>query len=136
LKLWSTGKVSESQKRILILQILGESWEVLQLRNGADHISKFFNKTGCNITADGTNDSLILPEGLTEYTVDGDAEPPAKWNQVGGFVTEGVKSQQRKFKQQHASNIQENKQELAHEDARQIISEYDAEDEDDIHSGI
>ena len=79
MKLWSTGKVSESQKRILILQILGESWEVLQLRNGADHISK-----------------------------------------------------QQKSKQQHALHIQENKKELAHEDARQVTSEYDAEDEDDI----
>ena len=70
-KQWFGNETSYTAKerRILITQWAGEAWKTL---NGEryDKIRKScWAATGCLITADGSNDNLIQPEGLKDHSV-------------------------------------------------------------------
>ena len=59
-------------RRILITHWAAEAWNKLTSSEYEDFLWKAWRKTGCLITADGSEDELIKPERLPNYTV-----PPA-----------------------------------------------------------
>ena len=63
---WEDGKISSSEKRILITKWVGEAWEVI-FKSGKYNPDKFFEHTGCLLTLDGSEDHLIKIQGLPYY---------------------------------------------------------------------
>ena len=64
------NKFTASERRILITHWAGEAWDTLVSSRKYEHvIRKCWEKTGCLMTADGSEDHLIKPEGLLDYTV-------------------------------------------------------------------
>ena len=64
------GKVDGKKKRkILITHWVGEAYSKLMRGDYSKSRWRSFEKTGCLIMADGSEDSKIEPEGLTGYTV-------------------------------------------------------------------
>ena len=62
-------KLSVGDRRILITQWVGEAYEKIK-SSDYDHFRwRCFQKTGCLITADGSEDNEIMPEGLKDYEV-------------------------------------------------------------------
>ena len=57
------------QWRILITYWVGDAWEILQGDKYKDSRYRCFERTGCLITADCSNDDKINPEGLPGYVV-------------------------------------------------------------------
>ena len=71
-------KFTSSERRILITHWAGKAWEKLtspKLTSPkyASFIRKCWQKTGCLMTADDSDDKLIQPEGLLNYSV----QPPS-----------------------------------------------------------
>ena len=58
-----------SERSILITHWGGEAYERLLSEDYNQTRYRCFEKTGCLITADGSNDSKIKPEGLHDYVV-------------------------------------------------------------------
>jgi transposase-like protein len=67
LELWESAKISASQRRVLMTRWLGEAWDVFNSPQYDHTRRRYFEKTGCLMTADGTDDRLITPEGTTGY---------------------------------------------------------------------
>ena len=66
LDLWENGKLSESDKRILITKFVGAAWEKLcSNKNFNPYV--YFQKTGCLLNVDGSEDDLVNVEGLPYY---------------------------------------------------------------------
>ena len=65
----SEKKLTTSERRILMTHWVGEAYERLQSEEYNQTRYRCFEKTGCLITADGSNDSKIKPEGLHDYIV-------------------------------------------------------------------
>eukprot|EP00112_Aurelia_sp_Birch-Aquarium-sp1_P017284 Seg3990.4 transcript_id=Seg3990.4/GoldUCD/mRNA.D3Y31 product="hypothetical protein" protein_id=Seg3990.4/GoldUCD/D3Y31 len=62
-------KLDTKQRRILITHWVGDAWELLQGNEYKESRYRCFEKTGCLITADGSDDDKINPEGLLGYVV-------------------------------------------------------------------
>ena len=62
-------KLDTRQRRILITHWVGDAWELLQSDEYDRSRYRCFEKTGCLITADGSGDDKINPEGLPGYVV-------------------------------------------------------------------
>ena len=62
-------KLTASKRRILISHFVGEAYEQMQHPNYHGFLWNCFERTGCLITADGSGDSKIKPEGLPDYEV-------------------------------------------------------------------
>ena len=66
--LYVEGKMSASQRRVLISKWVGQAWtEVCSKR---DMICRAFEKCGITVPIDGSNDDRINIKGLTDYQVD------------------------------------------------------------------
>ena len=65
----SDEKLTASKRRILITHWVGEAHERLQHPNYFGFLKNCFERTGCLMTSDGSEDHKIRPEGLTEYRV-------------------------------------------------------------------
>ena len=65
LEMWH-DKISAKNRRILMTQWTGHAWR--ELVSKPDFIRKLFEKTGCLITAGGSQDEKIRPQGLDAYT--------------------------------------------------------------------
>ena len=61
--------LSASDRRILISHWVGEAHKRLQEANYDKFRRNCFEKTGCLMTADGSDDSLVKPEGLPGYKI-------------------------------------------------------------------
>ena len=58
-----------SERRILLTHWIGdEYWKLLDTKWDS-YRYRLFEKTGCLVTADGSDDNLIQPEGLKDYKV-------------------------------------------------------------------
>ena len=57
------------ERRILITQWAGEAWNVLNSSKYDKQRKKCCSMTGCLLTADGSEDNLVKPEGLDDYVV-------------------------------------------------------------------
>ena len=66
LQKWEDGKITASEKRILITKWVGEAWEII-FKSGKYDPDKFFEHTGCLLTLDGSEDHLIKIQGLPDY---------------------------------------------------------------------
>ena len=64
LELWH-DKLSAIKRRILMTKWTGKAWR--ELRQDKLFFKKLFQKTGCLMTIDGTDDELIRPQGLDGY---------------------------------------------------------------------
>lgn len=60
---------SAKDRRILITRWVGEAWKKFCSAEYDEFRLKCWQKTGCLITADGSDDHLIQPEGLKDYVV-------------------------------------------------------------------
>ena len=80
---WSGGRLSASERRVLMTLWYGEAYE--RACHSYD-FEKVFTKVGSNLTADGSRDDLIKLQGLDVFTFsDKDAERDAK---TGEFNTQ------------------------------------------------
>lgn len=70
----SEDKLTVSKRRILITHWVGDAYNILQGDNYAGFLRNCFEKTGCLLTADGSEDEKVKPEGLNDYKV----MPPLK----------------------------------------------------------
>ena len=61
--------MNAKQRRILIRQWVGQAYEKLRGPKYKNLRYRCFQRTGCLITADGSDDHLITPEGLSGYVV-------------------------------------------------------------------
>ena len=59
-------KISAKDRRILMTRWTGHAWK--ELSSQQEFIRKLFEKTGCLITADGSHEDKIRPQGLEMYT--------------------------------------------------------------------
>ena len=66
LRLWEHGKLKEYEKRILITKFVGAAWEKICSRPDFS-TDIYFQKTGCLLTLDGSEDHLINIEGMPDY---------------------------------------------------------------------
>ena len=60
------AKTAARQRRILMTKRAGAAWRELVKDKG--FIKKRFQKTGCLITADGSDDDVTKPRGLDDCT--------------------------------------------------------------------
>ena len=65
-KQWMNGKITASERRVLISQWVGEAWEALY-RQHKDTIIYSFRKYGISLPIDGSQNSEIHIEGITAY---------------------------------------------------------------------
>ena len=65
LELWH-DKIAARQRRILMTKWAGAAWRALVKEK--EFIKRLFQKTGCLITIDGSDDNMINPQGLEDYT--------------------------------------------------------------------
>ena len=65
----SEKKLDVMQRRILITHWVGNAYNQLMGEEYSKTRYRCFEKTGCLITADGSEDTQISPEGLTNYVV-------------------------------------------------------------------
>jgi hypothetical protein len=76
LELWETCKLTASQRRILMTQWLGAAWDKFNSAHFDRARFRWFEKTGALMTADGSRDDQITPEGTQSYRferLDGEA---------------------------------------------------------------
>ena len=66
LELWES-KMTASQRRVLVTQWLGAAWEAFLSPDYDEARLRYFQKTGCAMTADGSADLKITPEGTKNY---------------------------------------------------------------------
>ena len=66
LQKWEDGKITASEKRILITKWVGEAWDII-FKSGKYNQDKFFEHTGCLLTLDGSEDHLIKIQRLPDY---------------------------------------------------------------------
>ena len=66
-------KILPKERRVLLTHWAGEAYSKLCLPEYDDLRWRIFVRTGCLLTADGSDDHLVAPEGLSEYAV----PPPA-----------------------------------------------------------
>ena len=69
INLWTAGTLTASDRRILITQWVGEASEKLNSSDYDNFRWRCFEKTGCLLTADGSNDDKVEPEGFKDYKV-------------------------------------------------------------------
>ena len=65
LDMWHDS-LSAKQSRFLMTQWTGEAWR--KLSSDKMFAKKLFMKTGCLMTADGSGDDMIKPQGLELYS--------------------------------------------------------------------
>ena len=68
LEQWEHGKVklSARDKRILITQWVGAAWETI-FSDPCYHPDRYFERTGCLLTLDGSEDEKVNIQGLPFY---------------------------------------------------------------------
>ena len=63
---WENGSISASEKRILITEFVGAAWHKLFSWADFKPVS-YFQRTGCLLTLDGSEDNLLKIEGAPTY---------------------------------------------------------------------
>ena len=83
-------KLDIKQRRILITYWVGDAWEILQGDKYKDSRYRYFERTGCLITADSLNDDKINPEGWPVYVVPPCLAFDGSENTIGSSAPEPV----------------------------------------------
>ena len=71
-KRWTRNQINAQARRLLSMKFLGAAWDSLHSADYSRLRMSAWRRTGCLITADGSDDHLIRPQGLKDYT-----PPPA-----------------------------------------------------------
>ena len=79
----NTEPFPAKERRILISHWAGESYKKLLSQKYEAFRRRMFEKTGCLITADSTDDEKITPEGISSYKV----APPSMIDAISSFPT-------------------------------------------------
>ena len=73
-----TGKITAGERRILLTNWVGDTWE--ELARNKEMVIRNFKKCGISVADDGSEDSEIHLEGLEDYQISnedcGDDEDP------------------------------------------------------------
>ena len=95
------NRFTASERQILITQWVGEAYKALLEAKYAKFRQKTFERTGCLLTADGSRDHLVQPEGLPDYRVSPSAiiEPSTQY--AVSSNPEGVTGEKDDKSQQH-----------------------------------
>ena len=65
---WKTNTVNAQLSRFMAMKFLGKAWSHIH-ENYKKMIRNAWEKTGCLLTANGTDDDLVKPEGSADYAV-------------------------------------------------------------------
>ena len=82
------------ERRVLITHWVGDAWERLNAAKYDRLRSACWTATGCLLTADGSDDHLVKPEGLPEFKVPppttsfNESQPKTNLYEVSPFVEE------------------------------------------------
>jgi hypothetical protein len=69
LQRWEDGSLTASDRRVLITMWLGQAWDNLQCKPGfSSRIRRYFQKTGCLLTANDSDDNKLQPQGTSGYS--------------------------------------------------------------------
>ena len=60
----NTGTLTAKEKRILVTHFVGAAWQ--RIFDGRSNTRAYFERTGCLLTIDGSEDSLVEIRGATE----------------------------------------------------------------------
>jgi len=63
------NRFTASERRILITHWVGDAYRALIDERYDNFRREIFERTGCLLTADGSGDKLVKPEGLPDYKV-------------------------------------------------------------------
>ena len=63
-----TNTVNAQLRRYMVMKFLGKAWSHIH-ENYKKMIRNAWEKTGCLLTANGTDDDLVKPEGIADYAV-------------------------------------------------------------------
>ena len=120
-KKW-TGPVglTASDKRVLITQIMGKAHERVMARLDVEKVAR---KTGCLMTIDGSDDSLIQPQGLEDYSFSAEDALLPCFN---------VKGDNNDKEDLDDVAVEENEGGMVGELEEVIADEIDAEDEEEV----
>ena len=66
---WYNGKISSKERHILISHWIGAAYKNISSKEYKSFGWRMFEKTGCLITADGSDNDKIKPEECPEYHV-------------------------------------------------------------------
>ena len=67
---WTANKVNAQLRRLMLMQFLGKAWDTMQEDAAYERLhSHAWIRTGCLLTADGTDDAEVRPQGLADYKV-------------------------------------------------------------------
>ena len=79
---WNESQCTAKERRFLITQWAGEAWKALCTEKYDKIRQSCWKATGCLITADGSDDNLIKPEGLDDYmtSICGRRKCRTEWN--------------------------------------------------------
>ena len=58
-------RMTAKERRILMTKWTGEAWD--ELKKKAEYIPRLFEKAGCLVTADSSDDEKIQPQKLNDY---------------------------------------------------------------------
>ena len=72
----NTEPFSAKERRILIVHWVGNAYNKLLSQDYKPYMKRIWEKTGCLVTTDGSEDEKIQPKGLKEYKV----QPPVPMN--------------------------------------------------------
>ena len=81
---WDNGKISAKERRVLISNWVGAAYKKVNSPQYQSFQQRMFEKAGCLITADGSDDDKIKPEDLPKYHV----LPPYYYNEATSALPE------------------------------------------------
>ncbi|CAN0139847.1 unnamed protein product, partial [Heterosigma akashiwo] len=117
LEKWENESISASEKRVLITWWVGAAWEKIWAEDGPYNPTRYFEKTGCLLTADGSEDDKIQLEGIKDY-------------QVPEVTAEDMEQYPKTMDEQHVATAP-----AAEPEAPSDLSDEDTDDEGDFDVG-
>ena len=66
---WTKSKLDSQLRRLMCMQFLGKAWQTIHTDTYERMHANAWVKTGCLLTADGTDDDKVQPQGLADYVV-------------------------------------------------------------------
>ena len=67
LTMYVEGKISESERRVLLTTWVGNAWD--EVCSNKEMLQRSFKKCGINIKEDGSENTLVHIEGISEYVM-------------------------------------------------------------------
>ena len=78
-KAWTRSKIDAQLRRRLSLGFVGKAWDRIRTDSYKALRDVAWKRTGCLLTADGTDDEVVKPQGMSEYVVPAAGTWDAAW---------------------------------------------------------